>query len=60
MPTTTKATIAARVTNGRIETENLPVKSSDDSSRRLDATLGGGGPVISLSTTNGEIRVVGK
>ena len=60
VPTATKATIAARVTNGVIRTENLPVKSSDESRRRLDATIGGGGPDIHLETTNGEIRVVGK
>ena len=60
VPTSTNATIAARVTNGAINTDNLPVKSTDESRRRLDATLGGGGPEIRLETTNGEIRVVGK
>ena len=60
VPTSAKATIAARVTNGVISTENLEVKSSDESRRRLDATIGGGGPEIRLDTTNGEIRVVGK
>ena len=60
VPTSAKATIAARVSNGVVHTENLTVQSTESSNRRLDATLGGGGPEIRLETTNGEVRIIGK
>jgi DUF4097 and DUF4098 domain-containing protein YvlB len=60
LPANAKATLAARVVNGVVHTENLSVASSESSFRRLDATLGGGGPEIRLDTTNGEVRIVGK
>jgi DUF4097 and DUF4098 domain-containing protein YvlB len=60
IPSGAKATIAARVVNGLIRTENLAVQETENSRRRLDATVGGGGPEIRLEATNGEIRVVGK
>ena len=60
VPTTAKATLAARVLHGAIQTENLPLQASEDSHQRLNATIGGGGPEIRLETTNGEVRVVGK
>ena len=60
VPASAKATIAARVTNGEVRTENLTVQSTESSHRRLDGTIGGGGPEIRLDTTNGEIRIIGK
>jgi hypothetical protein len=60
IPSTAKATIAARVQNGLIRTENLTLEAGEDSRRRLDATIGGGGPEIRLEATNGEVRPVGK
>ncbi len=60
LPASSKANLAARVVNGVVHTENLSLASSDSSYRRLDATLGGGGPQIRLDTTNGEVRIVGK
>ena len=60
VPDDAKATIAAHVVNGAVETENLPVQKSESSHRSLNATIGGGGPEIRLDTTNGEIRLVGK
>ncbi len=60
IPVASKATLAARVVNGVIQTENLAVQATETSRRRLDATVGGGGPEIRLEATNGEIRVVGK
>lgn len=60
VPAKAKATIAARVTNGGIETENLQLQATEESRRRLDATIGGGGPEIRLESLNGAIRVVGK
>ena len=60
LPSGAKATLAARVTNGVVHTENLAIQATEESRRRLDATIGGGGPEIRLDTTNGEIRIVGK
>jgi len=60
VPASAKATIAARVTNGEVRTENLTVQSTESSHRRLDGTIGGGGPEIRLDTMNGEIRIIGK
>jgi DUF4097 and DUF4098 domain-containing protein YvlB len=60
VPTTASATIAGRVMNGRIATENLSITATEESRRRLDATIGGGGPEIRLETTNGEVRIVGR
>jgi putative adhesin len=60
LPAGAKATLAARVLHGDIQTENLSLKMNEESRQRLDATMGGGGPEIRLETTNGEVRVVGK
>lgn len=60
VPATAKATIAASVLNGVVHTENLKTEPPESSQRRLNATIGGGGPDIRLETTNGEVRVVGK
>lgn len=60
VPSSAKATFAARVTNGIVHTENLTIQTSESSHRRLDGTIGGGGPEIRLDTTNGEVRIVGK
>ena len=60
LPASGKATLTARVTNGAVEVENLQLQTSEKSHRRLDATLGGGGPEIRLDTTNGLIKIVGR
>ena len=60
LPASAKATLAARVANGVVHTENLTVQSTESSHRRLDGTIGGGGPEIRLDTMNGEVRIVGK
>ena len=60
VPTTVRATIAARAVNGNISTENLAVEKTDDNRQRWNANLGGGGPELRLEATNGEIRVVGR
>ena len=60
VPAGGKATFAARVTNGAVEAEGLNLQTTEKSHRRLDATLGGGGPEIRLDTTNGMIRIVGR
>jgi len=60
VPAAGKATFAARVTNGVVEVQGLDLQASEKTHRRLDATLGGGGPEIRLDTTNGMIRIVGR
>jgi len=60
VPASAKANIAARVVNGIVHTENLTVQSTETDNRRLNGTIGGGGPEIRLDTTNGEVRIVGK
>jgi DUF4097 and DUF4098 domain-containing protein YvlB len=60
VPAGGKATFAARVTNGAVEVEGLQLQTTEKNYRRLDATLGGGGPEIRLGTTNGMIKIVGR
>jgi len=60
MPKTTNADLSARITNGAISNEGLDLKVSEQSRRRLDGTLGAGGPSIRLEATNGAITIRGK
>jgi hypothetical protein len=60
MPKTTNADLSARITNGAISNEGLELKVSEQSRRRLDGTLGTGGPAIKLEATNGAITIRGK
>ena len=60
VPAAAKATFAARVSNGAVEVQGIQLQTSEQTHRRLDATLGGGGPEIRLDTTNGLIRIVGR
>jgi hypothetical protein len=53
------AVFSARVTNGSIRHQGLTVAVSEQSRRRLDGTIGRGGPPIKLETTNGEIEIRG-
>lgn len=58
LPPDSRATITARVTNGGINTTGLDLeRSGEESRRRLDATLNGGGARVSLQTTNGGVRI---
>lgn len=60
LPPTAKATLTASVTNGGISTDGLSLAVSEQSRRRLEGTLNGGGTAIRLSTTNGAIAVRGR
>lgn len=61
LPKDAKATISARVTNGGIDTGNLPIEASGDNTRRrFNGRLNGGGPKIELETTNGAVTISGK
>ena len=58
LPAQTKATLAARCVNGRINVSNLPFeKDGEGSRRRLNGTINGGGPEIRIDMINGSIRV---
>lgn len=60
MPSGSNADLSARVTNGDISHDGLNVTVAESSRRRLDGRIGAGGPLVSLETTNGAIRVKGK
>lgn len=60
MPKATNADLSARITNGAISNDGLDLKVSEQSRRRLDGTLGTGGPSIKLEATNGAITIRGK
>ena len=55
-----KARLNARVTNGAITAEDLPLAISEQSRRRLTATMNGGGPEIRVETTNGAVSLRSK
>jgi DUF4097 and DUF4098 domain-containing protein YvlB len=57
LPEDAGADIAVRVTNGGISYDGLDVQVIEQSRRRFDATLGGGGPRVRLEATNGAIRL---
>jgi len=57
VPRDANGRLTARVTNGSIDTGDLPLKVIEQSRRRLDATLGTGGPELRLETTNGLVSV---
>ena len=60
VPKSTNADFSARIQNGAISNEGLDLKVSEQSRRRLDGTLGTGGPAIKLEATNGAITIRGK
>jgi DUF4097 and DUF4098 domain-containing protein YvlB len=60
IPRDAKARINARVSNGGIAADGLSLSVSEQSRRRLDATVNGGGPELRLETTNGGVRIGGK
>jgi hypothetical protein len=57
LPSSVNARLSARVTNGAIQAEGLALNVTEQSRRRLDATIGSGGPTINLETTNGAIEI---
>jgi DUF4097 and DUF4098 domain-containing protein YvlB len=57
LPGTVKANLEAETTNGRVSV-TLPVTSKGPmTSKSVRGTMGGGGPDITLATTNGNIEV---
>lgn len=61
LPRTAKADISARCVNGGLSVGDLPVdRIGEQSRRRLDGKLNGGGARVELATTNGGIAVAGR
>jgi DUF4097 and DUF4098 domain-containing protein YvlB len=58
LPGDSRATLTARVTNGGINTTGLDLQPiGEQTRRRLEATLNGGGAKVNLQTTNGGVRI---
>lgn len=58
LPAASKATINARVVNGGLSTTGLDIaRTGEQSRRRLEGTLNGGGARVSVDTTNGAVRI---
>lgn len=61
IPTDAKADLTATVINGRIRTTGLTLEDLDEPSRReMSGRLNGGGPRITLETTNGPVAITGR
>jgi hypothetical protein len=61
MPATTKANLSARVVNGGLRVSGFPIEEpAGRRIRSVETALNGGGPEISLRTTNGRITITGK
>lgn len=60
LPRDAKATISARITNGGISQGDLLIETTENSRRRLDGRLNGGGPRIDIEGTNGGITLAGR
>jgi hypothetical protein len=59
LPTNAKATLDARCTNGGISVDDFTL-DGEQTRRRVSGNINGGGPRISVETTNGGIRISGK
>lgn len=57
LPDTAKADIAASCTNGGISVTGGNIEVSEQSRRKFEGRLNGGGTVVELHTTNGGVRV---
>lgn len=57
LPRAAKVDLTATCTNGGISATGLDLQVSEQSRRRLEARMNGGGTAVELRTTNGGIRV---
>ncbi|HEY2906139.1 MAG TPA: DUF4097 family beta strand repeat-containing protein [Vicinamibacterales bacterium] len=55
-----KADLSASVTNGGISVTGLKLETTEQSRRKLEGKINGGGPSVELHTTNGAVRVRAK
>ena len=61
LPRDAKATISASITNGGISQEDLPIDiTGQNTRRRLEGRMNGGGPRIQIEGTNGGITLSGR
>ena len=61
LPADAKATISARITNGGINTSGVNIETTGENSRRrLEGRMNGGGPHIDIEGTNGGIRIASR
>lgn len=60
LPREAKATISASITNGGISHGDLPIDATQNSRRRLEGRMNGGGPRIQIEGTNGGITLNGR
>jgi DUF4097 and DUF4098 domain-containing protein YvlB len=60
MPRDAKATISASITNGGIDAGDLAIETTENSRRRLEGRLNGGGGRIQIEGTNGGITLSGR
>jgi Putative adhesin len=61
LPKNAAANLSARVVNGGLGVDNLQLEAvGEQTRRRLEGKLNGGGPLIDLGTTNGGIHLTGK
>ena len=58
LPGEVNARLAADTSNGSITSDFEMRLRGEISKRHIDGTLGNGGPLIDLSTSNGSIRIV--
>jgi hypothetical protein len=59
VPADVDANLSAQTTNGAVTYDGLTVTIAEKSRRRVDGSIGKGGPEIRLRTTNGAIRLRG-
>lgn len=61
VPASSQATVVARATNGGVSVDGVDLSvTGEQSRRRIEGTLNGGGGRIDLSTTNGGVRLRGR
>lgn len=61
LPSDAKANISARITNGGINTSGVNIETTGENSRRrLEGRINGGGPRIDIEGTNGGIRIASR
>src|SRR5581483_5452320 len=57
LPDAAKANIVATCTNGGISVNGVKMEISEQSRRRVEGTMNGGGVSVELKTTNGGVRI---
>jgi hypothetical protein len=60
LPADAKGDLTASVTNGGISVTGLKLETTEQSRRRIEGRLNGGGPSIDVHTTNGAVRIRAK